>query len=217
MPVIELDQVNSPFVIPDPGAVHPWDEITVASQKWGASVQTPLGRKFEIKGAKRAYKWQIRDGMGLQGSPQVYWGWLAPHTFTITFYMFTQDEYAQWVDFQSLFMYDATPGKFPRQPTAVSIYHPMLSILGITGVLTEDVGAVEKQSDDKVYTVVVTLREFRNPIPIIPNVPDTASTVDPSNPNLTPRQLADKAKLDAAIRRNAIANGKGRTPKLGGF
>jgi hypothetical protein len=227
MPIIELDQVNSPFAPSVDGTgsqiAHPWDLLTVAGVEWGRSVETPFGRKFEIKGAKRAYKWQIRDGIGLQGSPQTYWGWLAPHTFTITFYMFTQDEYAQWVAFQTLFMYDASPGKQPGglggYPKAVSIYHPQLSILNIASVLTEDIGAVEKQSDDKIYTVSVTLREFRNPIPIVPDTADATSTVDPTNRNLDPRAATDQAELAKAAQRNAIANGTAgpsprRLPKI---
>ena len=240
MAIIELDQVNSPFApsvdVTGAQTAHPWDLLTVAGVEWGRSAATPFGRKFEIKGAKRAYKWQIRDGIGLQGSPQTYLGWLAPHTFTITFYMFTNDEYVQWLSFQQMFMYDASrnptntslgigAGSINKgapglgYPQAVSIYHPALSILNIAAVLTEDIGAVEKQSDDKVYTVSVTLREFRNPIPIVPDTADATSNVDPTNRNLDPRAAADQAELAKAAQRNAIATGTAgpsprRLPKI---
>lgn len=94
--------LDSPFTNP-----IAWDTITVSGREWFG--------KFDIRGAKRAYKWDIKDGMGLEGWLSWYRGWTGP-AFTITFYMWADIHFDQWTDFFSPFLYDAH--KVPAQTNA---------------------------------------------------------------------------------------------------
>jgi hypothetical protein len=85
--------LDSPFTNP-----IAWDTISVMGREWFG--------KFDIRGAKRAYKWDIRDGMGLEGWLSWYRGWTGP-AFTITFYMWADVHFDLWGDFFSPFLYDA--------------------------------------------------------------------------------------------------------------
>jgi hypothetical protein len=193
--ILDLDAAASPFALPEV-----WDAVTVAGKVWTG--------KVEIKGAKRAYKWDIKDGMGLQGALETYRG-QTPTPFTITFYIWTDAMYAAWLDFVKLFQYNGV--KF--QPKPVSIYHPQLDTLGIGQILCEDIGAVEKVSDDLMFSVTVSLREFFRPLPVSPVTPDAASNGDPNDDRTDPRVK----KLQAAngAKQQSLDNlRKGRNPQV---
>lgn len=94
--------LDSPFTNP-----IAWDTITVSGREWFG--------KFDIRGAKRAYKWDIKDGMGLEGWLSWYRGWTGP-AFTITFYLWADSHFDLWPEFFSPFLYDAH--KQPAQTNA---------------------------------------------------------------------------------------------------
>lgn len=197
MPILDLDAAASPFALPTV-----WDGITVAGQRWGNG-----DRKVEIRGAKRAYKWDVKDGMGQQGALETYRG-QTPPPFTIDFYLWTDEHYTDWLSYQKLFMYNAV--KF--QPTPVSIFHPMLDVLGIYQILCEDIGAVEKVSDDLMFRVTVSVREFFRPLPVSAVTPDAASNGDPADDFTDPRVKALQAQNGA--KQTALDNMlKGTNPK----
>lgn len=175
---IDLDAWASPFTEP-----KVWDQITVGGKLWGPN------RKVEIKSAKRAYKWDVKDGMGQQGALETYRG-QTPPPFQIVFYLWTNDQYNEWQTFQRLFKYDGV--KF--QPTPVSIYHPMLDQLGIYQIICEDIGAPEKISDDLMFTVTVSVREFFRPLPAPAVTPDAALNADPLDNDVDPRVKARQAR-----------------------
>lgn len=160
-----------------------WDEITVAGQLWPPENGSHDYAKFSIKGAKRAYKWEIQDGLGIQGAVEVYRGW-TPQPFTIEFFLWDSELYRQWLDFQPLFQYDATKQR-TQQPIKIS--HPMLANLGIRQVIVEDIGAVEMvDAASRMFSVTVSLREFFPPRPVAASSPDAASTGDPNKPAASP-------------------------------
>lgn len=178
MAAIDLDAAASPFDLP---AV--WDQITVGGRVWGPN------RKVEIKGAKRAYKWDVKDGMGQQGALETYRG-QTPPPFSIVFYLLTSQDYTDWLSFQKLFRYDGV--KFA--PTPVSVFHPMLDALGIYQIICEDIGAVTKASDDLLFTVEVNVREFFRPLPVSAVTPDAALNADPNDNDVDPRVRARQAR-----------------------
>ena len=178
MAAIDLDASASPFELPEV-----WDQITVAGQQWGPN------RKIEVKSAKRAYKWDVKDGMGQQGAIETYRG-QTPPPFQLVFYIWTTEQYQHWVTFQKLFEYNAV--KF--QPTPVSVFHPSLDRLGIYQILCEDIGALEKVSDDLMFTVTVSVREFFRPLPVSPVTPDAASNGDPEDNDVDPRVRARQVR-----------------------
>lgn len=249
--------LDSPFTNP-----IAWDTITVSGREWFG--------KFDIRGAKRAYKWDIKDGMGLEGWLSWYRGWTGP-AFTITFYLWADVHFDLWQDFFSPFLYDAH--KQPAQTNAaftdaqkraqaasatlaalqaklaqpqssfiataalqaqiiaakiqvaassgaaakaaavgnvpspgvraLSIVHPQLQMVNISQVVCEDIGPPEKQSDDLVFTSVVTLREFRQP-PLINSTtsPDAAADKpegEPDDPEIASRQKRIDQLYNTAI------------------
>lgn len=195
MATLDLDAATSPFALPEV-----WDAVTVAGQVWHG--------KIEIKGARRAYKWDIKDGMGQQGALETYRG-QTPTPFTITFYIWEDAQYTAWLSFVKLFQYNAVK----TQPKPVAIYHPMLDTLGIGQILCEDIGAVEKVSEDLMFSVTVSLREFFRPLPVSPVTPDAASNGDPNDDRTDPRVK----KLQAAngAKQQALDNmRKGRNPQV---
>lgn len=243
--------LDSPFTIS-------WDRLELGGQHWPRSANG--AGKFEIRGAKRAYKWDIKDGMGLEGWLSWYRGWTGP-AFTIVFYLWTDQHFDEWAQFSQVFLYDAhkrpaqTSSAFtdakkrardaqdtlnnilataslnpPKTPAALEAFkiqkqlaeeavvqasgqaaaaaavgnipspgvralqinHPQLAAVNISQVICEDIGTPEKQSDDLMFTVVVTLREFRQP-PIVnaTTSPDAAADSpegDPESPDIVSRQ-----------------------------
>ena len=195
MATLDLDAATSPFDLPEV-----WDAVTVAGQVWQG--------KVEIKGARRSYKWDIKDGMGQQGALETYRG-QTPTPFTLTFFIWTSAQYTQWLSFVKLFQYNG----FKFRPNPVTIYHPQLDVLGIGQIITEDIGAVEKVSDDLMFSVTVSLREFVRPLPVSPVTPDAASNGDPADDGLSPRNK----KLVSQIGAQQTANDnmeKGKDPQV---
>lgn len=128
-----------------------WDTIIVSGVKWFG--------KVDIRGAERSYKWDIKDGLGLQGAIETYRG-QTPSPFTIDFFLWTSEHFLAWQSFSLLFLYDGTR---PGGVKPVDIFHPALVYLGIYQVICEGVGAPEKISDDLMFRATVKLREYYPP------------------------------------------------------
>jgi len=167
-------------------AESPWSNPTA----WDTLVLKPGSKpsnwygKFDIMGAKRSYKWDVQDGLGLQGAVELYRG-RTPPPFSIKFYLWADEQYASFLQFLSSFLYD--PTKLNVQP--VTIYHPKLTNLGIDQVICESVGAIDKESDDLMFSCTVDLREFFPPIAFPTQSPDSAADAEES-PFLTPENKA---------------------------
>jgi len=185
-----ITPTSSPFDLE-----NSWDEIRVADKLWPPEINSHDYAKFTIKGAKRSYKWEIQDGLGIQGAVEIYRGW-TPQPFSIEFFLWDSELYRAWADFQPVFQYDATKQR-TQQP--ISIAHPMLANLAIRQVIVEDVGAIEMvDAAARMFSVTVSLREFFPPRQIIAAAPaDAASTGDPNKPANSPRdqQLIDRAAI----------------------
>jgi hypothetical protein len=119
--------LDSPFT--DPVA---WDTIRVAGVEWFG--------KFEIRGAKRAFKWDVKDGLGLQGAIETYRG-QTPPPFTINFYLWADQHFDQWPEFIALFNYNAA-----KQPS-------------ITGAALTNAKAQEKAAYDTLTYIETYLQK----------------------------------------------------------
>ena len=179
-----------------------WDEIRVAGKLWPPEINSHDYAKFTIKGAKRSYKWEIQDGLGIQGAVEIYRGW-TPQPFSIEFFLWDSELYRAWADFQPVFQYDATKQR-TQQP--INISHPMLANLGIRQVIVEDIGAIEMtDASSRMFSVTVSLREFFPPRKIIAAAPaDAASTGDPNKPNKSPDIQQREGKI-AELRAAGVA------------
>jgi hypothetical protein len=166
--------------------LDPWsspqlhDEIDIA----GLTLAAPGDCWFQITGAERAYRWDVKDGAGLQGAIETYRG-RTPPPFQITFYMWTPQH---WVSVTNLFaslQYDPTKLAVKAYP----IFHVALSILGISQVIVEGIGLPAKvgdwQSGPDMFTAVLKLREFYPILPIPPQTPDQAALAN-QPPQLSP-------------------------------
>lgn len=142
-----------------------WDTVIVSGQSWHG--------KIEIRGAERSYKWDVKDGIGLQGAIETYRG-QTPPPFEIEFFIWTPIMYLEWQVYQLLFMYN---GAIPFQGVKpVDIFHPSLANLGIFQIICEGVGAVEKRSDDLMFSAIVKVREYFPPLPVnTTQTPDAAA------------------------------------------
>jgi len=198
MAIIEIDQAASPFALPEA-----WDQITIAGQVWPPTSSGYRSAKFDIKGAKRAYKWEVQDGLGVQGAVEIYRGW-TPQPFTIEFFLWDSALYAAWIQFQPLFAYNARK----TVPIPIQLNHPMLQNLGISQVIVEDIGAIEMVDPSaRMFSVTVSLREFFPPRAVAPATPDAASNGKPQDPNDDPVAVQLQAQLALLIPAAAAATG----------
>ena len=190
MAVIDIDAAASPFALPET-----WDRITIAGQVWPPPESGYTSARIKIAGAKRAYKWDVKDGLGLQGALETYRG-MTPPAFTITFWLWSDALYTAWLNFQPLLQYNGVKW----QPKPVGIYHPQLANLGIYQVITEDIGAIEMVDESaRLFAVTVTLREFFNPLPVPATTPDATSNGDPSLPQEDPAIVRAQQELGVVV------------------
>lgn len=211
-------QSATPFTLDDQGR-SAWDSVRIAGIDWYG--------KFEIKGAKRAYNWQINNGMGFYGATEILKGLAVPQ-FTITFYCWANDagdspnsggcsNYREWQELIPRLEYSKasvslSATTYGANVKGIDIYHPSLVELGIYQLIVIDIGPMEKQSEDKLFAATVTVCEFYTPIPITPAAPDASSnSEDLFAP--TPEQIALQAQIAIASGQLQALGTKGRTPK----
>lgn len=181
-----------------------WDQFQVQGVTW-------FGR-VEVVGAMRSYRWDVKDPMGADGEIQTYRG-KRTRPFRVNFYLWTDAHFGTWPQYSQLFQY---PGSKAGVVTPVAIYHPALAMLGIGAVTCEDLGAVEKVSDDLMFRATVTLREFIPPPPInVTATPPGAAAVSPPNvPGIpvSPAIAAYQARIDALQQQAAALGTPGGLP-----
>lgn len=186
----------SPFIDP-----KSWDTITVA----GVTFTT----KLQIRNAGRAYKWQIKNPAGVDGSIETYRGKLAAK-FEIDFYIWTQDLYQQWLNFSKNFIY-----KNAQTITGIDISHPTLQNVGIHQVICEELGALELVSDNELmWKATVKLREFfpAPKINVTTTPPGSKNTPKVPGQAFDPDVVKAQAALAAA---QATATNNGLPPPFG--
>ena len=168
MALVELESLISPWDAP--GA---WDTLVVS----GITYSAPGDGWFQITGAERSYRWDVKDGAGLQGAIETYRG-RTPPPFTITFYIWTGQQYAATETFLRNFLYD--PTKLNIMP--FTIYHPTLDNLLISQVICEGVGGITKVGDwqqgPDMFTATVKLREFFPILAFPAQTPDAAANAN---------------------------------------
>jgi hypothetical protein len=186
-----LSNTVSPFEDP-----KTWDTIIVAGESW-------VG-KVEISGAERAYDWQVKSAAGIEGAQETYRG-KKPTKFEIAFYIWTREQYAQWLDFSKAFLYAGTK----KDVKPVTIQHPALANLSITEVVCEALGAVEKVSDDLMFRARVKLREYFPPLPKnATRSPTGAVATSPNVPGVKTNPVIDRLQAQIQEQYNtAVQNG----------
>jgi hypothetical protein len=151
MPITQITSVPTGD-FPDP-ITQPtiWDTVNVQGVPWSGRIR--------FKGAKLSHNWDQKHGRDTQGATDSYVG-IKPKEFTLTFFLWTAAQFQYWGNtYAALFQYDGAKGT----ARASSIYHPSLSIVGITAVICLDLGAPETDDGD-MWHADVTLRQFRPPV-----------------------------------------------------
>lgn len=178
---VQVGDLTSPFADP-----KSWDQVTVGGLAWYG--------KFEIKRARRKYKWDVKDSSGVEGATQTYRG-KRPEAFGITFSIWTDLMWTSWKVFSLAFQYSGIKGLV----IPVDIVHPGLNATGISQIVCDDLGTLEKVSDDLMFAVTVSVREYFPPLPLnATNTPPGAASTNPiTTPGLVPNPAI--AALEAKI------------------
>lgn len=178
-----------------------WDTIYVQGAPWHG--------RFKITGAKRHYKWDVKDAAGVEGWYDTYRG-KRPKPFKIQFFIWTDAQWDAWVLFSKAFQYNGIVGLV----TPVDISHPSLAAVGIYKVKCVSLGVIEVAIDNEKWgTVDVELEEYSGPPPPI------NATTSPKSAAGTPKNLpgnpavsAEAALLQAQIYTMQALNKLGGTP-----
>lgn len=180
---------------PDPYTFpQAWDTIRINGIYWGGP--HGLGAKIKIVGATRFYKIQQKDGQGLDGATQTFRGF-KPKPFKLEFSWWTATQHAGWAFFSQIFIFDASKSIGP--PPVFDISHPALSLLNISAILVEEVGAVDVDENTKLSKAIVTVRQFNPPPPTSASItPIAAPPAPPPITGVVP-QTAEQLALQAQI------------------
>ena len=186
--------------LPFTGSPSPWEQPNIWDALYVSGV--PWVGRVGIRGAKRAYKWDVKASPGIEGFNQTYRG--QPHVpFHIDVFIWTDAMYRYWTTtYQLLFQYIGVAGLV----LPVKVYHPSLVNLGITAIVCDAIGAIEQVSDDLLFRCTLEVHEFY--IPILANAtttPVAAAGVNPTAPGTpSPSAAALQAiQADAQARQAA--------------
>ncbi len=143
---IQQGDGTSPFEDP-----KSWDTITIQGLSWYG--------KFEIRRGRRKYKWDVKDASGVEGATETYRG-KRPEVFTIRFFVWTDLMWTNWKLFSLAFQYSGIKGIV----IPVDVVHPALNAAGISQMVCDALGTLEKVSDDQMWAVDVEVREYFPPL-----------------------------------------------------
>lgn len=110
-----------------------------------------------VNDVKRQTEWDVKKGKGTVGAT-ITLVTRPPIEFSITFYIYTQDQFKQWAEFRKVFEVDPTKSKV----TALSIFHPILDDLGVTSVVCKSISGLQNKGK-AMYAYEVELLEYFPP------------------------------------------------------
>lgn len=182
--VIEGDFIFSPIT-----HATDWQYITIGGVK-SPGVIAVNG----IRGFKRETEWDKKKGKGRKGATLTLQQ-VPPAEGQITFVLWLDDHFRQWIDFLPLLKYDT---KSAGKNDVFTIYHPALSMLGIGAVVTKSVSPTEHVGHGR-YEVVVDLIEWNDPPATdVTATPTAAVDAELAVPGDPPDPIADQDDKDFA-------------------
>lgn len=141
---------------------------------------------------------QERKGFGLGGAHVVYKG-IKLVKPKVILRLVTPEDFDGWEQWKPL---------LDRAPTgtrarAMDIWHPVLEDQGVTAVLVEDVGQLERTKEDGEWSVTISFCEYRPPMPALstPSGSDT-TTLNANELAITARE-AEIADLNREVNARA--------------
>lgn len=151
-----------------------WDVVTISG------VPSPgVIKDGSIGDWSRQYEWDVKKGKGTQGATETYTN-APPAEGSITWYLWTAEQFAAWNDFLPNFKFDPTKS----QPEAISIYHPALDALDISSVVVKKIGSIQHEGKN-LYSITIDFLEYF-PTPNVAATGTPSGSTSPSTPNPNP-------------------------------
>jgi hypothetical protein len=189
-------EIAPSLALPFTGSPSPWEPTGLWDALYVSGV--PWVGRVKIRGAKRVYKWDVKEVPGVEGFNQTYRG--QPHQpFYIDLYIWTDSMYRYWINiYQKLFQYIGAAGIV----LPVKVYHPSLTNVGITAIVADAIGVVEQVSEDLLYRVTLDVHEYYPPLPT--NATSTPLAAAGINPRI-PGTPSPSAAAIVALNQKALA------------
>lgn len=149
-----------------------WDVVIL-----GGGVSYPW---CEVGEFKRAHEWDIKKAKGTLGATVTFVG-RPPAKGSITFLLFNPGDWTTFDTFRQALLYDPTK----KTVSAVDIYHPSLADIGITSVVTENIGNIV-HAGQGLYKITVDFLEYYPPPKRSATSTPTGSKNTPPNPPGSP-------------------------------
>jgi len=125
-----------------------WDSIVIGGVSYGWANGDGPGGKVRIQNCSRKYKLDIKDASGSDGATTTYKG-VRPGKWTITFYIWTADQYDHFVDdvLPALLYSGVKNAANPAGIQSLAVQHPVFSNLAISSVIIEQIDGIEPEED----------------------------------------------------------------------
>lgn len=172
-----------PFTFP-----QDWDHVVVQG------VSSP-GRCV-VGGAAVAGRWDVKSGSG-DGATITYKGREVQEGITLTFTIWDQAGWANWLAFETLLQFDPLKG----EGKAIDIAHPRLEAVGIRSCVVKKIDAPEWIPEKQLATIVVYCIEYRPPAATNPTKTPNGSKTNTSKKS--PTALSEKEKEIARLTEQA--------------
>lgn len=112
----------------------------------------------EVRGFKRQWAWDKKQGKGVQGFTLTYTG-KQPVQGEIEFFLSEPEDFQNWENFRQLFIYNPVPG---ADVQVVNIEHPFLQDLGTKSFVAMDIGQITHLGQN-LYSCVIKFSEYVKP------------------------------------------------------
>lgn len=167
-----------------------WDVVSIGGKTSPGIVK--------ITGAKRANRWDVKDGGG-DGATATFKGFkLAEPVMVFTFWK--TYHLKEWADFVPLLKFDPLKGK----GQAFDVFHPALEDSGIKSCVVQEIGSLEFDQSKQWWTREVKLLEYRPPPKNNPTkTPAGSASLNSQNTNQGPIN-ADDAQQQEIAKNNAV-------------
>jgi hypothetical protein len=126
-----------------------WDYVELAGRENPGIAQ--------VDGFDRAFGWEVKDGKGVKGAV-ITLNKYPPAKGSITFTLWAVGQFAELMDYLSVFNYDLTK----KSSDAVDIWHPSIAVSNVKSVVCTNIGPLVHKGKG-LYTLKVDLLEYWPP------------------------------------------------------
>jgi hypothetical protein len=146
----------------------------------------------EVRGFKRVWAWDKKQGKGIQGFTLTYTG-KQPVEGEIEFFATEPEDFQNWESFLPMFEYDPTLG--PVQ--VVNIQHPFLQDLKTKSFVAKEIGQFTHLGEN-LYSRTIKFSEYVKPPPTAAVATPTGAPKPPPAQTTTPPAPTDPLQVKIA-------------------